>query len=340
MSSATLNARLPGLAIEAGLTLFADFARQLDLPHSVDAAQLSMKMPSGNISVIARAGGVGISLQAENDARLYALQQVVHARLDRLTPVPQLIWDHVNEGALPPNLSVMAVKSVTQISANFRRVRVTGPDIARFATGGMHFRLLIAPQNRAPKWPRITSDGRTLWPEGDDTLHRPVYTVRDIDPAGEWLDIDVFLHDGGRVTDWTRTAAAGQLVGMMGPSGSDAPKAGWVALFADETALPALARILASLPDTTTGHAYVMVPDQTDRQTLICPPQVKLRWLTRGGAATLLGKLETLEIPAADRFVWFSSEKSEADTARAFVRAGKGLTKADSNVSAYWNAAS
>ena len=338
MTTATLTARLPGFDAETGFGLFSDFARQLDLPHNHDAAGLLLRLPSGQISLIKQAGGLGIALRADNDLRLYALQQVVHARLDRLSPVPQLVWDRVNAGAMPPNLSVVTVASITQISANFRRIRVSGPDIARFASGGLHFRLLLAPPGRAPVWPRIDGTGRTIWPEDEDALHRPVYTVRDFDPAGQWLDIDVFLHKGGRVTDWSSTAQPGQQIGMMGPSGSDAPVADWIALFGDETALPALARILASLPLTTVGHACVMVPDLADVQPLIGPPLVALHWLTRGGPDTLLAKLQGLDIPPARRFVWFSAEKSEADLARLWLRNDRGLGKSESNISAYWTA--
>lgn len=339
MTVATLDANLPSLAFETGASLFTELAERLSLPHSRSDRHLSLRMTSGEIALNHRKDGLTISLRADSDQRIYTLQQVVHSRLDQLVPAPNLIWDRVDEGALPPTLTIVTVLSVTQISPNFTRVRVAGPDLARFASGGLHFRLLVPRDAKAPKWPRIARDGRTFWPEGDDALHRPVYTTRDIDPAGTWLDFDVFLHDGGRITEWLRTAKAGHTIGIMGPSGGDMPKAAWLALFADETALPALARILANLPAHTAGHAFIMVADILDRQSLVCPPMVTQRWLPRSGAATLLNNLELLEIPPADRFIWFSSEKSEADAARAYIRADKGIGRSESNISAYWSKA-
>ncbi|MDB5665526.1 siderophore-interacting protein [Cypionkella sp.] len=106
--------------------------------------------------------------------------------------------------------------------------RLTGTDLSRFPQGGLHFRLLLPRLGHAPLWPRIAADGRTEWPEGPDAMNRPVYTVRDIDPAGAWLDLDVYLHEGGRVTEWTQNAMQGTWVGLMDSSGREAPEAAWV----------------------------------------------------------------------------------------------------------------
>lgn len=201
MTVATLDANLPGLGFDTGASLFAELAERMNLPHSRSDRHLSLRMTSGEISLQHRDGGLTISLRADSDLRIYTLQQVVHSRLDKLAPVPDLIWDRVDEGAIPPTL----------------------------------------------------------------------------------------------------------------------------------------ARSLATLPENTAGHAVIMLSDQADRQSLICPPKVHQRWLSRSGAETLLGTLEGVEIPPTDRFIWFSSEKSEADAARAYIRADKGSERSDSNISAYWS---
>ena len=336
--AAVTKAVLPNLAPDAGFALFRELGQQLDLPIAETETAFSVRTANGEIALQVQGGALGLTLRAASDVRLHALKQVVFARLERLGGAVVPNWDHVATGSLPPNLAVAQVASVTRISPHFSRVRVTGQGLQRFGDGGLHFRLLLARKGRAPVWPRIAPDGRTVWPEGDDALHRPVYTTRALDPAGKWLEFDVSVHEGGRVTDWTYTAAAGDPVGLMGPSGSDIPQAGWVGLFGDETALPAIARILAVLHPRTVGHAFVLLGDLADTQALQHPPGVAVHWLTRKGGGDLNAGLRGLVLPETDRFVWFASESAEATAARSYLRDACGFGRAQTNISGFWTA--
>lgn len=338
MGAAVTKAALPDLAPETGFALFRDLGQQLELPVVETETAFSLQTTNGEIALQVQGGAIGLTLRAANDVRLHALKQVVFARLAHLerSVVPQ--WDHVATGAAPPNLSVAHVDFVTRISPQFTRVRVAGQGLQRFGDGGLHFRLLLPQGGRAPVWPRIAPDGRTVWPEGEDALHRPVYTTRALDPAGTWLDFDVFLHEGGRVTDWTYRAVAGDPVGLMGPSGSDIPQAGWVGLFGDETALPAIARILAALRSDTVGHAFLLLGDLSDAQPLPHPPGLALHWLARETGGDLNAALRGLTLPESDRFIWFASESGEASVARSYLRDALGFGRAQTNISGFWTA--
>ena len=336
--AAVTKAALPDLDPYVGFALFRELGRQLELPIVETNTDFSVQTANGEIALQVQGNAVGLTLRAANDVRLHALKQVVFARLARLDRQVVPKWDHVAAGALPPNLSVAKVASVDRISPHFSRVRVTGQGLQRFGDGGLHFRLLLAQNGHEPVWPRIAPDGRTVWPDGDDVLHRPVYTTRAFDPAGTWLDFDVFLHEGGRVTDWTYMAAAGDPVGLMGPSGSDIPQAAWVGLFGDETALPAIARILVALHQDTVGLAFVLLGDLSDAQALQHPLGVKLHWLKRGAGDDLNAALRALTLPESDRFVWFASEASEASAARSYLRDGRGFGRAQTNISGFWTA--
>lgn len=95
----------------------------------------------------------------------------------------------------------------------------------------MHFRLVYPKlAGQVPLWPQINSEGRTIWPDGDDELLRPVYTVRQFDMQAQTLDFDVFLHDGGRTTDWAKGVGIGAKVGLLGPSGGGVPEADFMLL--------------------------------------------------------------------------------------------------------------
>lgn len=336
MGMAILRAHVPGSDHARTVAIFRDLGQQLEISMVESDQMLSLQLPSGQIALQQAQGGVALTLTAANDMRLYALQQVVFARLARLEDPVSPIWESVKTGALPPTLAVAQVQTITQISPNFRRVRVTGTDLSRFAEGGLHFRLLLPRLGYAPKWPRIAGDGRTEWPEGPDAMHRPVYTVRDIDPAGGWLDFDVFLHDGGRVTDWTLNATPGAWVGLMGPSGREGPDAAWVALFGDDTAMPAMARMLADLPATTQGHAYILLESLEDQQPLRHPEGVTLHWLSRQAGGDLVDALKLQPFPDADRFVWFAGESSQAAAARAYIKSDHTFARYEISVSGYW----
>lgn len=235
-----------------------------------------------------------------------------------------------------PNLILAQVESLRQISPGFRRLRLYSDDLARFGPDALHFRLLLPPRDRAPVWPCQGDDGRTLWPEGADALHRPVYTFRALDTGAGWADVDIFLHEGGRVTDWTAQARPGETVGLMGPAGRALGKPDWIALFGDETALPAIARHLAVLPRQTRGAAFILC-DPADRQTLAHPPGMALHWLNRGAGDTLGAALSDLALPpGGDRLVWFAAEKTEADRARTLLHELRGLTRQETHVTAYW----
>ena len=63
-------------------------------------------------------------------------------------------------------------------------------------------------------------------------------------------------------------AREGDLVGMTGPGGGDVPEADWYLLAGDETALPAIGRILARLPSLATAVVRIEVDNPLEEQLL------------------------------------------------------------------------
>ncbi|MEB3419123.1 siderophore-interacting protein [Salipiger marinus] len=240
----------------------------------------------------------------------------------------------------PGNLSRARVVSVTRLSPSYSRVTVAGPDLARFASGGLHFRLLLGPEGAG--WPQVDAGGALHWPGGAKAWHRPVYTCRSLTgtESGAELSFDVFRHDGGRITAWCDRLTPGAEVALTGPGGGGLPPArGWVGLVGDETALPVMARILAALPPATRGHAVLFVPDPADRQDIPHPAGVRLDWVLRGQCGdSPLDRLATLAWPDADRYVVFAGEQAQAVQARAWLPR-QGLGKTEFVSAAYWTAA-
>ncbi|WP_018634175.1 siderophore-interacting protein [Neomegalonema perideroedes] len=338
----TLNGRIPDASPDKVFPVFAQLAEALELECVEEAGSFSMKLAGGELRLSPARDALALSLSAESERRLYLLQQMVLNRLDALDPAPKAEWERVDAGALPPNLSIALVESSTLISPNFRRLRLRFPDVARYAEDGLHFRLVISalPPDQAEggsvrEWPRIGENGRTRWPEGELALHRPVYTIREIDAAAGWMDVDVFLHEGGRVSAWTERVASGDRIGLMGPTTRGAISAGWVGFWGDETALPAIARHCAALPAATRGVIRISLGDMADRQDFARPEGMELVWTPRR-AQGLLEDLQATALPGEDRFVFFAAGGEEADAARTWLRSEQGFDKTDSNVTGYW----
>ncbi|ARJ70827.1 siderophore-interacting protein [Paracoccus contaminans] len=242
-----------------------------------------------------------------------------------------IAWDRVDAGALAPGLSLATVVGVRRRTPSFWRVRLAGPDLERFTPdAGLHFRLLIPPAGRDPVWPRVAASGRTAWPEGADSLHRAVYTLSDCGRTGGtgWIEFDACRHSPSPTCNWIEGGALGKTVGVLGPGGGTCPQARRLWLFGDETALPAIGRML---PMAQGQARAVLRAEPADLGALAGDARV-----TR--CDDLLDAL--LGHPAARRpdegaHVWFAGRADQARAARAHLLAC-GWNKASITCAAYW----
>jgi len=323
------------LSSDRAISLFSEGAKLYDLPAEHTGSRLKVVSPFGEILVEADDPGARVTVSAPDRAKLYALQETIDHALEEIGASESLNWSEAEAGSLPGNMSVARVEWCKRISPSYFRVRLSDPDLERFARDGLHFRLLFGPFGYAGEWPFIAETGRTVWPGGASAWHRPVYTTRYVDPKAGILEFDVFVHEGGKVSQWCESVQAGEEVALMGPGGDWYPEAGWLGLVGDETALPAIARILEAASPATRGVAVIMTSHEDDIQALRCPDGMAIKWLRREGAETLLDALDRLDLPETDRLVWFAGEKSEAAAARERMTA-LGLNKHECRATAYW----
>ena len=293
-------------------------AWEVPLVETADA--LSLFVWGCELRLVPGGGDVRIELAAP-EARLIGTLQDSATELFTEAGL-EVRWDQVDTGALAPGLSLMQVRSVTQRSPGFLRVRLTGPDAGRFGIGSLHFRLLLPPAGREAIWPRIGATGRTEWPAGADALHRPVYTVAG--HGDDWLDFDIFRHAGSPTCDWAQSDPPGGTVGIIGPGGGWCPDAARLHLFGDETALPAIARMLELAQGEVTAHIRAAYPDLGP---LAADPRV-----TR--CDDLLAALADADLGQGG-FVWFAAEAGQARQARQHLIA-RGLDRKDFMAAAYW----
>lgn len=263
----------------------------------------------------------------------------------------------------PPQsqLLTMHVQRSERISPSFARVTLGGGDIGRFVHMGYDqwFRLFLP----------VSESSLSRLPNKLDTLSylrflaiaktdRPVlrsYTVRAFradGPDGPELDVDFVLHgsveDGtsGPAASWAATCAEGDTVALLDEGITFNPPehlARRVALVADETALPAVAGIVASLPRDVQGVAFVEVPDADDRQRLDAPDGVDVRWIVRADphavpGAAVRAAVEATPVPTAPAYAWVCGEQSLASAVRRhWVRGG--VAKDAIAFAGYWKSA-
>lgn len=158
--------------------------------------------------------------------------------------------------------------------------------------------------------------------------HSRAYTIRSHDPFRDEISIDVFLHVGGVMSDWARSCHVGEPARVGGPRSSGAPNraATELALFGDETALPAISAILERELHQRHGRpvrAAIELSDPRDEQELRAPQHAGITWLHRGHAdapGALLAE-ELLRFPVSTGTgVWFSAEAHAVQSARRRLR--------------------
>ncbi len=288
---------------------------------------LGLSVGRASIDLIRHSDRSDIVIRAASDAALFALRaEVSHHLAPVLGP---LDWSGVRLG-LPPNLTRLRVGQVRRVSPSYLRLRLLG-DVGRFRTGPLHARL-IAPGGGTGRWPRVTATGKTEWPDGSALPHRPVYTI--LRSGEDWLDIDIFDHPAGRTRDWVLNLRPGDAVGLMGPGGSGVPVADRLALFGDETALPAISRIIHEADASVVGTATVLVPSPADRRDLE-RGNFRVSWLFRSEGRMLTDCLRSTLTRPDPGFVWFASGRADCDAARRLVTA-QGLGKSRYRIASYW----
>jgi NADPH-dependent ferric siderophore reductase len=240
------------------------------------------------------------------------------------------------------DVDVLTVVSVSNPTPAVRRVLLTGTPEAVAAAGPTVNVLVPRVGDPAPRWPSVARDGRVVWPIGAHGVALRSYTARRQDPDRGEVEIDFVLHGDGPAAAWAAAAAPGAVLGIAGSGDLALRPASWLLLVGDETALPAISRILAEAAPTTAGLAVVEVAGPEEEQPLVGPPGVAIRWLHRGDTAPgentlLVDAVAALEPPAGqDVFAWVGAESAAVRAIRTDLRTRWGLGRAQHHAIGYW----
>lgn len=190
--------------------------------------------------------------------------------------------------------------SVERILPSFVRVVLGSPELAEYGVDGPRYdqRIkLIFPGTKPLQPVALDEKSMEAWwglPE-EERGHMRTYTIRDVLGSGREtrLVVDIVVHEDGLAGPggtWGLRAVPGDRVYVMAPrrgvpyGGIEfaPPYTDDLLLVGDETALPAIASILADLEDGSQGRVFLEVPDAGDIVDLAAPPGIEVCWLPRG----------------------------------------------------------
>ncbi|MDF1790776.1 MAG: siderophore-interacting protein [Thalassobaculaceae bacterium] len=289
-----------------------------------------------------------LDVEAQDPAAFNHLKHDLTSLIDFVARGERLKIDWTGDmtgAALPPNLRILRVRNVHDLTPRMRRVTFHGADLERFSVSDqLHCRLLFQDRSAtAPKWPQLGDNGRIVWPDASK-LDTRIYTIRRVDPPAGTLDVDFFMHGGdGPGMQWASGTAPGDIVGIVGPAAHGPKQADWNLLVGDETGLPGIARILEGLPRSARGVALIEVAGAAEEQAIDAPPGVEVRWLHRGSTAPgttrlLADSLRTLALPPAPAtlFVWVGAEYAAFRETRGYLRNDLGVPASRMVAFSHW----
>lgn len=257
------------------------------------------------------------------------------------------------------------VRDSFAVSPSLRRITFADPGgpapegcapVADFASGGRDQSLslfLPHPGQREPVLPAGAGEGwYAAWRELPEDVRAVMrsYTVRrqrGTPEGGVEIDIDFALHgDGGPACRWAASALAGDRVVILGPAVADntavrfrpPATADSLLLWADETALPAAAAILESLPPGLPADVWIETDRESARIPLPTAADARVTWLARESPAAP----DSVEAVRAHRprgaapYAWIAGESGTVRALRRHLVRERGIDRRAVTFVGYW----
>ncbi|WTW98384.1 SIP domain-containing protein [Streptomycetaceae bacterium NBC_01309] len=255
----------------------------------------------------------------------------------------------------PPTLREVEVVRTVDITSGMRRVTLSGEQLRAFTTADGFVRPAFEspgfdddlalyfpyPGQREPVLP-VQGEAKLIVPKGPRPLSR-AYTVRRWDPEASELDVDFVRHGVGTGTTWAYRTRPGDRIHLSGPSTSKAFPTGadWLLVAGDDTALPAIGRLLDELPPDARAQVFIEISEDAHRQELRELPGVEVTWLVRPGVTAGTVSLLTETVSSAEwwpgqAFAWLAGEHTAVRDIRRHLVEDRGVPKEDVDFAGYW----
>ncbi|GAA0940110.1 siderophore-interacting protein [Nonomuraea longicatena] len=254
----------------------------------------------------------------------------------------------------PIVLRELTVVRVTDVTPGMRRVTLGGTQLSAFHRDGLdlpalrsegfddHVKFFFAADGRdLPVLPRQNISSLD-WPADERPIAKD-YTPRRYDPEAGEIDFDFVRHGNGPAASWAEQAIPGQTVWIAGPKMSHHHPEGadWILIAGDETALPAIGRWLAEMPEGVKAKVFVEISDDTHRQDLPTRADADITWLSRQGAPA--GTTDLLEQAVRQMdwlpgvvFAWAAGEALSLKGLRRHLTADRQVPREQTHITGYW----
>ncbi|MGW4724169.1 SIP domain-containing protein [Streptomyces sp. NPDC004291] len=252
----------------------------------------------------------------------------------------------------PIVLRELTVLRAENLTPGMRRLTLGGPQLDAFVKDGLelpalrtegfddHVKFFFADETGRLVLPRQQVSSLD-WSDG-----RPVakdYTPVSHDPEKGEIVFDFVRHDGGVASSWAEDAAPGDSAWIAGPkmSHSHPEGADWILVVGDETALPAIGRWLAEMPEGTKARVFIEVGEDSHRQELPTKADAEIVWLSRNGAPAGTTDLLEQAVRAADWlpgtvFAWVAGEAVTLKGIRRHLATEREVPREQTHITGYW----
>jgi NADPH-dependent ferric siderophore reductase len=261
--------------------------------------------------------------------------------------------------AAPFRFFSLQVVRTRRLGPSLVRVTFAGPGLPAFHSDGRDQSLSLFLPHPGQDEPVVPVELGEGWWQGWRDLPDDVravmrsYTLRSLRRNPDEIDIDFALHgtgpgDGpaGPAARWAAGATAGDRVLLIGPAVADnrairfrpPDDTDLVVMWGDETALPAAAAILESLPAGLRVRAWLQVRHAGDIQDVPTDADAEITWLVRyAGSPGAVGTVRAGGLPHAERpYVWIAGESGQVKALRRHFVAGLGIDRRRVTFVGYW----
>jgi NADPH-dependent ferric siderophore reductase len=242
----------------------------------------------------------------------------------------------------PPRFRAVEVRAVQQLTPWMSRVTLGGPELDGFAVTepAASVRLLLPPTPGAELVRPVWNGNEFLLPDGRRPVIRTL-TPLDSDPTARTFAVEIVLHDDGRASQWAKSAEAGVVAAISGPGRGYAIDASADAFLVagDETALPAISRLVPLLPESATVAVHVEVAHPDARLPLPDHPRATIAWHDASAGASPGTALVEAVLAAdvdADTRVWVAGEAASMQRIRTQLFRERGLPRTNATIRGYW----
>ncbi len=243
----------------------------------------------------------------------------------------------------PPTFRAVSVRRTELLTPSLARVVLGGSELSGFALPepAASVRLLLPSAAGhdlvMPTW----NGNQFLLPDGRRPVIRTL-TPRRFDATGLELDVEIVVHEGGAASAWASSAEPGDRVrqsqGRDAATSSTLEAVGFV-IMGDETALPAIAQLLESMPPAMVAQVHVELARPDARLPLAANESTRIEWHVRVEGAlpgqALVEAIRASTLTEGTR-IWAAGEAAAMHQIRQHLFDERGLSRSVATVRGYW----